>query len=106
VTAFTTGDTAPDFTATLSNVDPVSNVSTPANLTGATVVLHFTRPDATILTVTAALVLATAGTIAYTWVTGDLSVAGPWRVEAQVTFSNGRIQTFGPMAFGVTKQIA
>jgi hypothetical protein len=101
---FTRGDTAPDLTGTCSSV--ANGVSTPANLTGATLELHITRPNGTILTVVGSIVSATAGTWAYTWVAGDLSIAGVHNCEVQVTYSNGRVQTFGPQSFLVTDQLA
>ena len=104
---FTAGDTAPDFTATLENVDPVSKVATAANLTGAGVVLHFATPAGS-FTATAALVSATAGTISYSWAGTDLTDArvGVWSWEAQVTFSNGKVQTFPGGSFRVAAQLA
>jgi hypothetical protein len=101
---FTRGDTAPDLTGTCNSV--AAGVTTPANLTGATATLHIARPNGTVLTVTASIVSPTAGTWAYTWVTGDLSVTGVHNLEVQVTYSNGRVQTFGPQSFEVTDQLA
>ena len=70
-TLFVAGDTAPDLTGTCSSG------TTPANLTGATLELHFTRPDKTTLTGIPAIVDPLAGTWRYTWETGEL-VAGTW----------------------------
>ena len=86
---FSVGDTAPDFTATLSSA------GAPANLTGATPIeVHFVKPSGTVLVRVPSIVAPLAGTIAYTWVTGDLSEAGAWQWKVKVTFAGGRIQTF------------
>ena len=101
-TLFVAGDTAPDLTGTCLSG------TTPANITGATLELHFTRPDKTTLTGTPAIVDPLAGTWRYTWQTGEL-VAGTWAVELQVTYSGGGVQTFPadrPAYFSVRNQIA
>ena len=97
---FTTGDTAPALTGVCKSD------TTPVNLTGATVVLHIVWADNTTATKTATLTDATNGAWSYTWIGGDLAVAGPARVEAQVTFSGGSVETFGPTWFAVVPQIA
>jgi hypothetical protein len=104
---FYAGDTSPAFTATLSNVDRATKVSTAANLTGATVAVHFLTPDVP-LSVAATIVDAATGVVSYEWVTGDLTDArvGVWDWEAQVTFSNGKIQTFPGGTFRVAAQLA
>jgi hypothetical protein len=101
VSSFTAGDTAPDFTATLTS-DGVA-----ANLTGATVVLHFATPSGA-LSPAASLVDASAGTISYSWAAQDLTDArvGVWSWEAQVTFSDGKVQTFPGGSFRVAAQLA
>lgn len=102
---FIVGDTSPALTGTAST-KAASGVATPANLTGATVVLHIHKPRRTLLTKSATIVDATAGKWTSQWLAGELSVAGQWVVEAQVTFSNGSVQTFGPATFYVADQIA
>ena len=101
MSTFTAGDTAPTFTATLTTDGAA------ANLTGATVVLHFATP-AGAFTVTATVVSPTAGTISYAWSGTDLTDArvGVWQWEAQVTFSNGKVQTFPGGSFRVAAQLA
>lgn len=101
---FTTGDTSPDITGTCTT--EVGGVTTPANITGATLALHFRKPSGATVTKAGVIVNGTAGTWSYTWVAGDLDEAGPWWVEVQVTYSGGRIQTFGPSSFAVTLQYA
>ena len=95
MSTFTVGDAAPALTGT---------VNTP--LAGATVELHIRRQDKSVLTVPATITDAAAGAWSYEWADGDLSVAGSWAVEAQVTYSSGKPQTFGPAAFYVRDQIA
>lgn len=97
---FTTGDTAPDLTGTCTSS------GTAVNLTGATLALHLKKPSGASVTKAGTIVSPTAGTWSYTWVTGDLDEAGKWTVEVQVTYSNGRIQTFGPIDFAVVNQLA
>jgi len=97
---FTTGDTSPALTGTCT-----SNGAA-VNITGATLALHLRKPSGTTVTKVASIVSGPAGTWSYTWVTGDLDEAGTWRVEVQVTFSGGAIQTFGPINFAVQPQLA
>lgn len=92
---FTVGDDAPALTGTVN-----------ADLTGATVELHLLKPDRTVLTVAADVTDEAGGAWSYAWADGDLDQSGGWQVEAQVTFSSGRVQTFGPERFNVDPQIA
>ena len=95
MTTFTSGDTAPALTGTVN-----------ANLTGAAVELHLAKPDGTTLTAPAIVTDAATGAWSYSWAAGDLAVTGAWKVEAQVTYSDGDVQTFGPQRFYVQQQIA
>jgi len=82
----TVGDTSPTLTGKVN-----------ANLTAAQgIAVHIRRPDATVLTKTAAAVGAPANGdwIAEVWAVGDLSVPGIHKVETQVTFADGKVQTF------------
>lgn len=97
---FPTGDTAPDLTGTCT-----SN-GVPANITGSTLALHLKKPSGTVVTKTGIVDSGAAGTWHYSWVTNDLDQAGTWWVELQVTYSGGKIQTFGPSAFAVVEQFA
>ena len=98
--ALTVGDTAPALTGTCTSA------GAPVNLTGADVALHIRKPDATVLSVGATLTDAAGGAWSYSWAPADLDAAGTWKVEAQVTFSSGAVQTFGPETFYVNTQIA
>lgn len=102
--ALTKGDTSPDLTGTCST--ELNGVVTVANITGATLALHIKKPSGTVLTKVGTIVSGVAGTWSYTWVAGDLDEAGVYEVENQVTYSNGRIQTFGPDKVAVQDQLA
>jgi uncharacterized protein YfaS (alpha-2-macroglobulin family) len=97
---FFTGDQSPDLTGTCTS----NGVA--ANITGSTIALHLKKPSGTITTKTGTIVSGSAGTWSYSWQTGDIDEAGTWWVEVQVTYSNGKIQTFGPSAFAVVEQFA
>lgn len=92
--SYRTGDTAP-LTGQVN-----------ASLTGATTVLHIKKPDGVVLTKTPVVVSAADGTWRYQWAANELDTVGRWYVEAQVTFADGVIQTYGPQSFLVTEQLA
>lgn len=92
---FTTGDTGPALAGDVN-----------ADLTGASVELHIRKPDGTVLTEPAVITDPTAGAWSRAWAPGDLDKDGIWRVEAQVTFASGIVQTFGSVSFTVVRQIA
>lgn len=84
MTTFTVADTAPTLTGTVS-----------ASLVGATVVVHIKRPrPLTVLSKTATVTDAAAGAWSVAFATGDLAQAGLHYVEVEVTFSNGKVETF------------
>lgn len=84
-TPYTVGDTSPSLTGTIN-----------ADGTGAAAVANIARPDGTVFTRT--VVLSAPSPSSTTWTAalaaGNLSIAGTYRVEVQVTFSGGGIQTF------------
>jgi hypothetical protein len=84
-TPYTVGDTAPDLTGTFN-----------ADGTGATGVAHVARPDGSVFShaVTFSSPTPTSTSWSMTLVDGDLSLPGVYRVELEVTFSNGKHQTF------------
>lgn len=92
-------DTSPALTGTCK-----SN-GIPANISGSTLELHLKKPSGTVLTKTGTLVDGTNGTWSYQWITGDLNEAGSWWGEPQVTYSNGRIQTFPSFSFAVDDEL-
>ena len=104
--SLTVGDTRPALTGRATTTD-TAGVTTGTNLTGATALaLHIRRSDGSVITATATPVDPSAGTWTYTWAPTDLTVAGRWEVELQVTFSDSGIETFGPAVFYVQPQIA
>lgn len=84
-TPYTVGDTAPNLTGTIN-----------ADGTGAAGVAHVARPDGSVFshTVTFSSPTPTLTSWSMVLVAGDLNQAGTYRVEVEVTFSNGKIQTF------------
>lgn len=80
---YTVGDTAPALTGTVN-----------ANLAGATALVNVARPDGTVFAHTATVTNAATGAWSMQLVAGDLSQAGVYRVEVQVTYNDGSIQTF------------
>jgi hypothetical protein len=101
----TVNDTRPDTILALTS-DAVA-----VNLTGATCVLHVTRPDGSKVTRTApaggfTVTNAVAGTCTYRWQTGDLTVAGVYLLEVQVTYADTGVQTFGPQNAYVKDELA
>lgn len=90
---------------------PLSGVctddGTPVDLTTATAVtVHVRRPDATVLTRAATVTTPATGVWSMPWQVGDLSLAGSYWCEVQVTWPGDRPQTFGPSRFNVRDQIA
>ena len=99
-TTFTVADTAPALTGTCRDGDAA------ADLSGATLAAHIRQPMGTVLTKTATATDAVNGAWLVAWVDGDLSQSGAHKVEVQVTFAGGQVQTFGPSGFYVNQEIA
>lgn len=102
--SLTVNDTRPDATLTCT-----SN-SVGVNLTGATCVLHVKRPDGTAVTRTApagGLTVTTpaSGILTYRWQAGDLTIAGNYTLEVQVTYADTGVQTFGPQSVYVKDEL-
>ena len=94
------GDTSPDLTGQcLSN-------GTGKSITGATLEVHVRRPDGTVITRAGVPVTPATGEWSMPLQVGDLTVAGTHRVEVQVTYAGGKVQTFGPDRLPVDPQIA
>lgn len=101
IPTFTEGDTARPLTGI------VWADRTPLDITGSTLEAHILRPDReTVLSVTAAITDGPAGAWEYQWADTDLSVVGTHEVEVEVTFPNGKPETFGPQKFKVRAQFA
>lgn len=100
-TPYTVGDTAPALTGTVS-----------ASLVGASVEIHIARPDSSTISRAGTVTNAATGGWSLALAAGDLTIPGTYRVEVQVTFSGGSIQTFAfdgngqSITFPVRDQIA
>ena len=69
----------------------------PVNVTGASVVFSMRVKPAGSLKVTrqtCAIVAAGTGRVRYEWIAADTDAADEYEGEFQVTYANGRIQTF------------
>lgn len=108
---FTTGDTAPPLVGVCQQVKGTAcgqaplSTATAVDLSGAIVELHIDYGAGVPLVKLANVVSAPAGEWSYDWGPNDLTVAGVYVVEAQVTYGDGRVQTFGPTSFRVKPQI-
>jgi len=78
------GDTRPTLLAQLYND------SSETDLTGAIVMFHMGE----IVDAAATITDAVSGTVSYQWVTADTETAGTFDAEFEVTFSDGRIETY------------
>lgn len=94
------GDTAPDLTG------QCTSAGTPKNITGAALEVHVRRPDGTVISRPGTIVTPATGDWSMPLQVGDLTKAGTHRVEVQVTYSNGKVQTFGPENLLVDPQLA
>lgn len=100
------GNRLPEIQATLTDTAGV-----PVDLTGLPVVFHMRPVGVTVAKITAAATLVTpvAGVVKYTWVAGDTDTAGSYWAEWEVTFGDGRTQTFkdpGYTSICVTEALA
>lgn len=84
------GDTAPNPTSTLTD-----GSGNPVNLTGASVTARLEKLNETIVFErTAVIDNAVGGIVHYAWQAGDTANPGAYRLEWQVTFSGGAVETF------------
>ena len=81
------GDIGTVFEYTIYDGSTIVDVSTTSSK-----LLKFFKPDKSIVSKTASFVTdGTDGKIKYTTVSGDLDQAGPWKVQAVLTFSGGEV---------------
>ena len=89
------GDTAPPLTLTLSSS------SGAVDLDEADTVRVLIYRDATrALVVDAAPTITGADTVRYDWQAGDTAAAGSYRIEVEVTWLSGAVQTFPSDSWG------
>lgn len=83
-------DRLPELRVTLTDATGV-----PVDLTGATVEFHMKAPRAATAKVDAAAIKgAGVGEVRYPWAAADTNAAGRYWGEFEVTFGDGRKQTF------------
>lgn len=99
---WTVGDTLPPLSGALTYDNGAGR--TPISGAGVTAEAHVRMPDRTVLTRPVSVDLDGIWSLA--WQPGDLTVAGLAKVEVQVTFPGGGIETFGPSSFTIDSQIA
>lgn len=84
------GDRLPAITATLQDA-----TGTAVNLTTATAVkFQMKQPGAPKINAAATITSASAGTVAYAWALADTDTPGRYRAVFEVTWSDGKKQTF------------
>lgn len=85
------GDRLPEIQSTLTDTAGAA-----VNLTGLAVKFHMRPVNGAGAKVDAAATLVTpaSGIVKYTWVTADTDTAGSYWAEWEVTFGDGRTQTF------------
>lgn len=85
-------DTAPSIRATLKDGDDAV-----IDLTDATVRFHMRTIGGTTAKIDSAVSIvspATDGVVQYDWIAADTDTIGSFQAEFEVTYSNGRIETF------------
>ncbi len=83
-------DTSPAFRRTLKDA-----AGTVINVTGATILFKATTMDDVIkINAAADIIDGAGGVVEYVWVTGDTDTAKKYKVEWEVTFSGGAIESF------------
>jgi hypothetical protein len=86
------GDTEPAITSTLNRAGAAES------LAGASVKFQMRKGDDTRYTVnaTATIVDAALGKVKYVWGSSDLNVPGEYKVQWEVTYISGRVETTDP----------
>lgn len=98
--AFHVGDVGAVFVVQVTEWDEDTQAFVAVNISGATTLtIYLTKPNGTVLTKTASLdTTGTDGKMKYTTVSGDLSVAGTWKIQGYVAgvsgWSGSTVETF------------
>ena len=84
-------DTSPIMLATLQDADGVA-----VGLVGATVRFHMRAigSSQTKVDSAATIVSAVAGSVSYSWSASDTNTIGSYQAEFEVTYGDGRVETF------------
>ena len=83
-------DTSPDLQVTLKDGDDNA-----VDVTGATIVFSMAMGGLVKVSEhSATIVTASSGIVKYSWAAGNTDTPGTYRAEFEVTFSNGKIETF------------
>lgn len=97
-------DTSPTIRATLKGAGNAT-----LNLSGASVYFRMKRSSGDTLIEGAAEIFdPTEGTVQYAWEAGDTSVAGTYKAEFELTYSDGKVETFpnlGSISITITPEI-
>lgn len=98
--SFKRGDTAAVVRATLFSDD---GSTVPVNLTGASIkfimALLPLNPGVTKVNAVATILNAATGEVGYDWIAADVDTAGNYQAEFQVTYSDGKVQTFPRLGY-------
>lgn len=76
------------FDFTLGDLDPAGDIEA-VSLVGATIAVHFQRPNLSSFQLPASIVDANAGTFTVTMLTTSFNVAGEWALQAIVSLPGG-----------------
>jgi hypothetical protein len=100
------GDRLPELTATLND-----STGTAVNITGGTVEFHMraVAGGTPKVDTAATVVTAASGQVKYVWGANDTDTAGSYYAEFEVTFGDGRKQSFpnpGYITISVTDELA
>jgi len=98
-------DSSPTIRATLKGADGAS-----LNLSGATVSFFMKRDSGdTVIQGAADLFDPSQGIVQYEWVSGDTAIAGSYGAEFEITYADGKVETFpnsGKIQVNITPKLS